>query len=60
MFIEIADFKDITTLVRERLGNKFAIAYFDEDGLKLYISSGLSDMEKCYIADAVNEERREK
>ena len=58
--INIEDFKSITQLIRERLGDKFILAYIEDEGVNTYISSGLSDMEICYVADSINKNRRGK
>lgn len=57
--VSLNDFKAIEQIVKDRCGSKFVIAFIDGTDCHTYLSEDLTDMEACYIADTINERRRE-
>jgi len=55
----IEDFKSVQEIIKQRLGSKFIIAYIDDSGVNTYISREISDMEACYVADTINQLRKD-
>lgn len=55
--IDINEFKAIEKIIKDRLGDKFVIAYMDGTNCSTYISEGVTDMELCYMADTLNDRR---